>query len=145
MPINLLAIDDDTATTELLSIILKMHGFEFHAANSGEEGIQSIRDQPPNIVLLDLMMPGLDGWQVCKTVRTFSDVPIIILSALDSPGMVASALDDGADDYLIKPVPINVLVAHLKRLIRRTGQLNKETGINTSQVTWIPDSKPVPS
>jgi DNA-binding response OmpR family regulator len=65
------------------------------------------------------MMPGMDGWQVCSEVRSFSDVPILILSALDSPGMVASALDAGADDYLVKPVPSGVLLAHLNNLVRR--------------------------
>ncbi len=64
-------------------------------------------------------MPGMDGWQVCTEVRAFSDVPILILSALDSPGMVASALDAGADDYLVKPVPSGVLLAHLNNLNRR--------------------------
>jgi two-component system KDP operon response regulator KdpE len=65
------------------------------------------------------MMPGMDGWQVCAQVRSFSAVPILILSALDSPGMVASALDAGADDYLVKPVPVGVLIAHLNTLTRR--------------------------
>jgi DNA-binding response OmpR family regulator len=70
----------------------------------------------------------LDGWQVCKTVREFSNVPIVILSALDDPAMIASALDAGADDYLIKPVSSSILVAHLNRLIRRTGTLEVSNG-----------------
>ncbi len=66
------------------------------------------------------MMPDMNGWQVCKAVSEFSKVPILILSALDSPGLVAAALDSGADDYLIKPVPSSVLVAHINNLVRRT-------------------------
>jgi DNA-binding response OmpR family regulator len=66
------------------------------------------------------MMPGMNGWQVCSEVRRFSSVPILILSALDNPGHVASALDAGADDYLVKPVPSGVLVAHINNLTRRT-------------------------
>jgi len=65
------------------------------------------------------MMPDMSGWQVCKVMRDFSKVPILILSALDSPGLVAAALDAGADDYLIKPVTSNVLVAHVKNLVKR--------------------------
>jgi two-component system response regulator ResD len=62
----------------------------------------------------------MNGWQVCKIIREFSHVSILILSALDSPGLVAAALDAGADDYLIKPVPTNVLMAHIHTLVRRT-------------------------
>ena len=71
------------------------------------------------MITLDLMMPDMNGWQVCKAVRGFSQVPILVLSALDSPGMVAAALDAGADDYLIKPVPSSVLLAHINKLVRR--------------------------
>jgi two-component system response regulator ResD len=78
----------------------------------------------PDVIILDLMMPGMDGWQVCSQIRTFSSVPILILSALHSPGLVASALDAGADDYLVKPVPSGVLIAHLNKLTRRTDMNN---------------------
>jgi DNA-binding response OmpR family regulator len=116
---KILAIDDDPAMTELLALLLKTHSLDVHMANSGEEGIKLIREISPDVIILDLMMPGMDGWQVCAQVRAFSDVPILILSALDSPGMVASALDAGADDYLVKPVPVGVLLAHLNSLTRR--------------------------
>jgi len=124
MPIKALAIDDDPAMTDLLSLLLKSHGLEIYTANSGEEGMQLVRSIVPDIIILDLMMPGLDGWQICREIRTFSTVPIIILSALDNPGMVASALDAGADDYLIKPVPSGVLIAHLNNLTRRANAEN---------------------
>ena len=124
MPIKALAIDDDPAMTDLLSLLLKSHGLEIFTANSGEEGLRLVRSIVPDIIILDLMMPGLDGWQICREIRTFSNVPIIILSALDNPGMVASALDAGADDYLIKPVPSGVLIAHLNNLTRRANAEN---------------------
>jgi DNA-binding response OmpR family regulator len=129
MPIKVLAIDDDPAMTELLNLLLKSHGYDALTANTGEEGVRLIREQFPDVVILDLMMPGMDGWQVCTQVRSFSNVPILIFSALDSPGMVASALDAGADDYLVKPVPSGVLIAHLNTLTRRaatTEKYNKE-------------------
>jgi DNA-binding response OmpR family regulator len=124
MPIKAIAIDDDPAMTDLLSLLLKSHGLEIYTSNNGEDGLQLVHAINPDIIILDLMMPGKDGWQVCREVRTFSTVPIIILSALDNPGMVASALDAGADDYLIKPVPSGVLLAHLNNLTRRANAEN---------------------
>jgi DNA-binding response OmpR family regulator len=119
MMFKVLTIDDDPAMTELITLLLKTHGLDAYMANSGEEGLQMIHDISPDVVILDLMMPGMDGWQVSSEVRSFSAVPILILSALDSPGLVARALDGGADDYLVKPVPSGVLVAHLNNLVRR--------------------------
>ena len=124
MPTKILAIDDDTAMTELLTLLLQSHDFEIKTANSGQEGIDIVPRYNPDIILLDLMMPDMDGWETCKKIREFSNTPIVVLSALNNPGMVASALDAGADDYLIKPVPSSLLVAHIKNLARRnTGQL----------------------
>jgi DNA-binding response OmpR family regulator len=128
MPKTVLTIDDDTAITELLAMLLRTHGYEVKTVNSGEDGVDAIKKMNPHIVILDLMMPGMDGWQVCKNVREFSNVPIVILSALDDPAMIASALDAGADDYLVKPVSSSILVAHLNRLIRRTGTLEPPNG-----------------
>jgi len=120
MTAKVLVIDDDLAITDLMSLLLTAQGFEVIACNSGIEGVNWVRDLNPNVVLLDLMMPDLDGWKVCKALRTFSNVPILILSAINDPSMVASALDAGADDFLVKPVPSSVLVAHIKKMIRQT-------------------------
>ena len=116
---KILVIDDDPAMTELLKILLAPATNDVFTANSGTEGVSIVQSKGVDVMILDLMMPEMDGWQVCKRVREFSDVPIIILSALDNPGMVARALDSGADDYLIKPVPSGVLIAHINNLIRR--------------------------
>lgn len=126
MHYKVLAIDDDAATTELLSLLLATHGFEVLTANDGKTGVELTHRESPDVIILDLMMPDMDGWQVCKAVRAFSQVPILILSALDSPGKVASALDAGADDYLVKPVPSGVLVAHLLSLVRRSNNGRKD-------------------
>lgn len=128
MPKTVLTVDDDNAITELLAMLLRTHGYEVLTANSGEEAIKFIKEKNPHVVVLDLMMPVMDGWQVCKRVRAFSNVPIVILSALDDPALIASALDAGADDYLVKPVSSSILVAHLNRLIRRTGTLDAPNG-----------------
>ena len=128
MPKTVLTIDDDTAITELLAMLLRTHGYEVKTVNNGEDGVAAVKKMNPHVIILDLMMPGMDGWQVCKRVREFSNVPIVILSALDDPAMIASALDAGADDYLVKPVSSSILVAHLNRLIRRTGTLEAPNG-----------------
>ncbi len=127
MPTKLLVIDDDSAVTELLSLLLKSHGYDVMAVNSGPDGIGLLREKKADLIILDLMMPDMDGWEVCKEVRKFSSVPIIILSALNDPAMIASILDAGADDYLTKPASSSVLVAHIKQLVRRTGTGNLHT------------------
>ena len=123
MTIKLIVIDDDTAVTDLLGLLLKSQGFEVFATNNSSDGLNMIRESQPDLVILDLMMPEMDGWEVCRAVRQFSQVPIIILSALNDPSMIASVLDAGADDYLTKPTPSRVLVAHINRLTKRTGTL----------------------
>jgi DNA-binding response OmpR family regulator len=120
MPTKILVIDDDAAVTDLLSLLLKSQGFEVAATNNSSDGLAMIKENQPDLVVLDLMMPEIDGWEVCKAVRAFSQVPIIILSALNDPSMIASVLDAGADDYLTKPTPSRVLVAHINRLLNRT-------------------------
>lgn len=127
MTIKLLVIDDDTAVTDLLSLLLKSQGFEVLATNNSSDGLSMIRETQPDLVILDLMMPEMDGWEVCRSVRQFSQIPIIILSALNDPSMIASVLDAGADDYLTKPTPSRVLVAHINRLTKRNGNLRSSS------------------
>lgn len=126
---KILVIDDDPAITELLKILLAPTKYDVFTANSGAVGVGIVKSEMPDVVILDLMMPELDGWQVCRLIREFSDVPIIILSALANPGMVARTLDSGADDYLIKPVPSGTLIAHINNLIRRS-QTNQPFKLN---------------
>lgn len=137
MPLNLLVIDDDTAVTELLTVLLSNQGFEVRTANNGAEGVGLARAKEPDLVILDLMMPEMDGWTVCKEIRSFSNAPILVLSALNNPNMIAGILDSGADDFLTKPTISTVLVAHINRLVSRngeritgrlTGGLSKRTG-----------------
>jgi DNA-binding response OmpR family regulator len=121
MPIKVLAIDDDPALIELLTLLLTTRGFDVRSATIGEDGVGLVHTFNPDVVILDLMMPGMNGWDVCARIREFSKVPILILSALDHPRNVSSALDAGADDYLVKPVPTGVLIAHINTLTRRSG------------------------
>ena len=119
MAIKILTIDDDPAMTELIGLLLRSHGMEVVACNDGERGIQLARTESPDLILLDMMMPGTDGWKVCRSIRSFSKVPIAVLSALDESLVISSALDAGADDYLVKPIPSGVLIAHINNLTRR--------------------------
>lgn len=124
---KILVIDDDPAMTELLSLVLASTKAEILTSNSGEDGLKLVEEQDPDIVLLDLMMPKMDGWQVTENIRKISSVPILILSVMDNPGLVARALDKGADDYLVKPVPTGILIAHINNLTRRRMSATKET------------------
>lgn len=118
-PIKVVIIDDDDAMTDMLQLILEPSEFEVQVANSGPEGIDTTRRFNPEVIILDLIMPDLDGWEVCKAIRSFSQVPILVISAINKPGMVSKALDEGADDYLLKPMTSSVLIAHVKRLAWR--------------------------
>lgn len=119
-PVKILVIDDDEGMTEILSLLLNPASSNIIIANSGVEGIELTKKFSPDVVILDLMMPGMNGWQVSKAIRAFSDVPILILSAIDSPALVAEALDAGADDYLTKPVSSGTLIAHINKILRRS-------------------------
>src|SRR5512141_3300874 len=139
MTTKILVIDDDTAVTDLLSVLLRSQGFDVTATNSSSDGLSYIRENEPDLIVLDLMMPEIDGWEVCRSVRAFSQVPIIVLSALNDPSMVASVLDAGADDYLTKPTPSRVLVAHINRLAKRNGTL-RSSSLNDSLSRPLPAS-----
>lgn len=116
---TVLVIDNDVSTTQMLKTTLEAYSFNVITAHQVQEGIEVAREWRPDVIVLDLYMAGLDGRQICRAIREFTQVPILALSAINRPGVVAQALDDGADDYLIKPISTGVLVAHLNNLIRR--------------------------
>ncbi|MDH3675199.1 MAG: response regulator [Anaerolineae bacterium] len=131
MSIRVLVVDDDPILTTALADSLPTEGFEVAVANSGSDGVEAVRRLEPDVIVLDLMMPGLSGWQVCEEVRTFSQVPILILSSLvDSEGVML-ALEKGANDYLVKPVPHGSLAARLRRLARQA-RINRVDGGSNS-------------
>lgn len=119
MPIKVLTIDDDSSMTELLGVLLRSHGMEVLTCGNGHDGIDLARSEKPDLIILDLLLPGADGRDVCKILRTFTSTPILILSALDDPAVISQSLDAGADDYMTKPLTSRVLMAHIKNLTRR--------------------------
>ena len=138
---TVLAIDDDYAITELLSIILRSHGFDVLTANNSEDGLRIIAGESPDAITLDLMMPDVNGLEMCKQIRAISRIPILVLSAINDPAVVASILDAGADDFIVKPVPSAVLIARLNMLLRRsTGDL-----IQPTNAKWLRGSAPLSS
>jgi DNA-binding response OmpR family regulator len=119
MAIEILLIDDDPDFSIMLRTLLRGRDFQVRSVYTGEDGIEACRSDPPDVIVLDLLMPTMDGWEVCERIRTFCDVPIIILSALGAPASVARALDAGADDYLIKPIHASLLASRLNAMVRR--------------------------
>jgi two-component system KDP operon response regulator KdpE len=117
--IKVLVIDDDHEMTELLKMTLEQDTYEVLKPKTGAEGVELARHSRPDVVIVDLFMADVDGLQVCRDIRKFSSVPILVLSAINKPEMVAQALDAGADDYLIKPLKISVLTAYLNKIARR--------------------------
>jgi DNA-binding response OmpR family regulator len=126
---KILVIDDDLVMTDLLSLILQPTASEVFVAHSGADGIKFTREQSPDLITLDTILPDMDGIQVCQAVRKFSSVPILILSGFDAPCTITAALNMGADDYLVKPVLSKKLLARIDQLICRSQQeavLNKQ-------------------
>ena len=123
---RVLLIDDDPATTDMLEILIQSYPCSVITANSGEDALTLAQAEKPDLIILDVMMLDMDGLDICKALRKFTSIPILMLSALYTPEMVAKALDSGADDYLSKPVPSQVLFAHIKSLLRRKSQPSKE-------------------
>lgn len=126
---KVLIIDDDDATTEMLSLILSQLGVEILTAHNGAEGVQKSRNYSPDLIILDMMMPVMDGMETCKAIRLFSQTPIMMLSALDNPCLVADLLNAGADDYLIKPAGMMMLSARVRKLLRIPAPLPLELNV----------------
>jgi len=116
---RILIVDDDETTLDLLSMQLQSEGYQVETASGGAEALEFIRRQVPDLILLDLLMPGIDGLEVCRSVRAFSDVPIIVLSAVGLEDKKVEALDLGADDYLTKPIGVRELKARVRGSLRR--------------------------
>jgi two-component system KDP operon response regulator KdpE len=119
MAISVLLIDDDPEIAIILRTLLCGEDYQMRAVPNGQEGIDACRCQLPDIIILDLMMPEMNGWQVCKRIREFTDTPILVLSALGMPQNVASALQAGADEYMVKPVHAELLASRLRALVQK--------------------------
>jgi len=115
MTLKILTIEDEPAITTFLDILLAMYDMKVIIANDGATGIEMARAQAPDLILLDLMMPVVDGWEVCRTIRSFSQVPIIVVTAVSSKEKLAAALAAGANTVMEKPVAVDELVSVIKK------------------------------
>lgn len=116
---KILIVEDDGNIRELLRLYLEREGYEITEAANGEEGIAQWRKVNPDMILLDVMMPVMDGWQVCKMIRAESKVPIIILTAKGETFDKVNGLEMGADDYIVKPLEMREVVARVRAVFRR--------------------------
>ena len=123
---KILIADDDRNICELLKIYLEKEGCNVVLAGDGEEALSKFEAEEPDIILLDVMMPRLDGWQVCRELRKKSDCPIIMITAKGETFDKVLGLELGADDYVVKPFEPKEIVARVKAVLRRTGKANAE-------------------
>ena len=119
MKTKILLVDDDPNIRQLVRLYLEKEGFDVTEADRGDAALKEFKAAPPNLMLLDVMLPGMDGWQVCREVRKVSNIPIIMLTAKDETFDKVLGLELGADDYVVKPFDAKELVARIKAVIRR--------------------------
>ncbi|MGW3231983.1 response regulator [Kitasatospora sp. NPDC001095] len=118
---RLLLIEDDDSVREALALGLRRQGHEVRTAASGEEGLERAWQEPPELVVLDLMLPGIDGFEVCRRLRRTAPTPVIMLTALGDDLDTVLGLEAGADDYVVKPAQSRVLDARIRAVLRRAG------------------------
>ncbi len=120
MTTKVLIVEDDPSIGKLLRRALLLEGYEARLVQSGLEGVSAFRQENPDLVILDLMLPGIDGIEVCKRIREESDTPILMLTARDAVEDRVLGLDSGADDYVVKPFDIDELLARVRAQLRRS-------------------------
>lgn len=119
---KILVVDDDPAINEMLTIVLESEGFEAHPIMDGAAAVPAFRDYAPDLILLDLMLPGMNGVDICKEIRKESAVPIVMLTAKTDTVDVVLGLESGADDYITKPFKPKELIARIRARLRRTDE-----------------------
>ncbi|NPV07159.1 MAG: response regulator transcription factor [Anaerolineae bacterium] len=117
----ILVVDDEPQFAGVIELMLRQEGFDVDLAHDGLDGLRKAFDRKPDIILLDIMMPRMDGWELCRRLRDVSEVPIIVISARGREADIVRALELGADDYLVKPFGATELIARVYALMRRTG------------------------
>lgn len=136
---KILIVDDDMNIAELISLYLTKECFDTLMVHDGLKALEAFEQYKPNLVLLDLMLPGMDGYQICREIRNKSSVPIIILSAKGEVFDKVLGLELGADDYLMKPFDTKELVARVKAVLRRFQTTKTDSASGSSQLVEFPD------
>lgn len=122
---KILAIDPNPFTLSIIKQVMKAAGYKVLTALDGESGLQQFYERQPALIILDLMLPNLDGWEICRRIRKVSDVPIIVHTALRSQKNIFRALKIGADDYLVKPVVPEVIQIRVEAVLNHRLQLEQ--------------------
>jgi two-component system KDP operon response regulator KdpE len=126
---GILLVDDDASLLQVMEFAFSYEGYSLYTASNGQQGLRQLFDHRPDLVILDLRMPVMDGWETCRRIRQLSAVPIIILTGLGGADNILRGLDEvGADDYLVKPLEVRILLAKVRALLRRAAlppELNK--------------------
>ena len=130
--LQVLVVEDDTSVKNLITTTLKAHDYKYIVAENGEEAICQASTYSPDVVFLDLGLPDMDGVEVIKKIRTWSNIPIIVISARSEDSDKIEALDNGADDYLTKPFSVEELLARLRATGRRLAMMQGNAGLNAS-------------
>ena len=123
---KILVVDDDPAISEMLTIVLEAEGFEPIAVTDGNEAVPAFHEHEPELILLDLMLPGMNGVDICRAIRSESAVPIVMLTAKTDTVDVVLGLESGADDYITKPFKPKELIARIRARLRRTESTSSE-------------------
>lgn len=131
--INILLVDDEPRMLDLLSLYLTPKGYRCTKVTNGQQALKLLEKKPFRLVLLDVMMPDMNGWEVCKQIREFSKVPIIMLTARDQKSDIIYGLHQGADDYVTKPFDEEELLARIEAVLRRT---NSNYKIEINGLLW---------
>ncbi len=123
---KILVVDDDSNICELLRLYLEKEGYDVTTANNGADAVRLFKEKEPDLMVLDIMLPMLDGWQVCREVRKFSDKPIIMITAKGETFDKVLGFELGADDYIVKPFEPKEVIARVKAVLRRSGSGEKQ-------------------
>ena len=123
---KILVVDDDEKICQILSLYLRSKGYEVFTCQSGSKAITSFEEFSPDLVLLDVMLPGMDGWEILKRIRKISNAPVIMLTALDDEAYQIKGYDLQADEYVTKPFSMQILLRKIGAVLRRSGKISKE-------------------
>ena len=139
MPVRILTVEDDERIRTAVSLALEEEGWEVEEAANGEDALVAFAQNPSDVVLIDIMLPGIDGFEVCRRIRRLGDVPIVMVTARSDSHDVVAGLEAGADDYLRKPFDPKELSARVRALLRRSRPSESPAPMVVGQLEVIPD------
>jgi two-component system KDP operon response regulator KdpE len=131
---KILIVDDEPGLRDLVRINLEHEGFAVVQAENGSQGLEAVRSEHPDLVILDVMMPEMDGWEACQKLREFSQVPVLMLTARVQSQDIVTGLNSGADDYLLKPFNMDELMARVRALLRRVPSPNRPVAAGKGEI-----------